>query len=267
MKKLLLIFAFVFPVYTMQAIPIEMGATLLLGSRMNYGADYVSINAPRGIVGLNNDVDGASLSPFSRPVGISTEAQLRAILSNFFYTAIGVEYTSGIKASGKYLLTNPISGALYQVTGQNVPVNGSVSLSHFSIPIQGGVVITYWRELRMYAGLGLSYNFTSQLITQTSANTDLVDFSAKSEIAPSFIAWHFNLMGEYLVIGSPEDDYRLTLNVLLQRTWGSSGSVNDAAIETNLPTGLPLAPRDVSEVNLSGYRMSLGLTYYFLRSN
>lgn len=251
---------------TLHALPFEMGGSLFLGTRMDYGNNFATLNAPYGILSMNNAKDGADLSPISREWGISTEGQLRAIIARYYYVATGFEYVSGIKTGGKYLLRNQFSQSAFVSGTSHLPTNVTIQLSHLSIPIQAGLVVTFWKQLRLYSGLGFSWNKATQSITQNTDDKNTLDFSISSKLNPSFFAWHYNLMGEYLLIGSPEDINRLTINVSLQQTWGVSDVVNDSNIETNLPASLPLAANDTGSVDISGFRFSAGFTYYFIRS-
>lgn len=253
----------------------EMGVGFMLGFQPYYGQNYESANAPLGIKGLNSSTTSVPGTKFSDIYGISAELQLKYILFRKFYFGLGGVYSIGAKSSAKFPLRNPATQDIYTNgatpgVGSEVPVNASITLKHYGIPLNLGLVMNFWDELRVYMGPGISYMWAEQVFTMDTADLTIMDFASKSSLKSSFLVYHANLNAEYVLVGSPEDSNRLSLMAGFQIFQGNSGSVGDSSVETNLPSGavanpFPLKARDAGSIQLSGYKFFIGVSYYFLK--
>ncbi len=258
------------------ALRSDLGVSFQLGPQFNYGNGYVSLNNPGGLKDLNMIAGDIKSKSLAETVGITTELMVRYTILDRYFFMLGGSYTAGVRTQGQYPLRSPFTGELLEASGgsfvgsglgEYIPINGYFQQSHYGVPLHFGLVINFWNELRVILGPGVGFYWAKMISSQASMDTDLLPLTVKSEFSSFIIAYHMNLIVEYLVIGSPEDRTRLGLLAGIQYTHGQSSSLTDKQKGDDIPGGTPVAPPpeaiDSAKINLSGYRAFFGVTYYF----
>ncbi|RME91955.1 MAG: hypothetical protein D6767_04170 [Candidatus Hydrogenedentota bacterium] len=246
----------------------ELAGSFFIGYHLRYGGQYITANNPNGIYALNSSTNSVLGKDISEPGGVTLETQIRYALFHRFFIATGFLYTAGLKKSGRFPLRDPTDNSVYLSGGTTeVPTNGSIKLTHMSIPFTLGLQIPYWDKLRFFVGIGGAYNITQMDVSFSTADNTIEDFTANTTVKPKFFTIHGLLMGEYLILGAPTDKLRIALNMGIMIQDGKSKMTSDGSSGDNIPStaGFPLKEKAPGVVDLSGYRFFFGATLYFLR--
>jgi len=260
-----LILIFIFCVFTQSMYSqYLLGTSFLIGSHFRYGGSFKSLNQPKGIWALNSTTPSVPGKNFAESKGVTAELLVKFVYFNRLFISTGLAYTAGNKVTGQFPLRNPSDNSLYLLNGTDeVATTGSAKLTHYGVPTSAGLVMTYWNDLRIFLGLGISYVSANQTTSQASVNTDQIDFNLKFTAKSRFLTYNAVMMGEYVVIGTTEETTKLAINAGFKVFQGQSPSIVDSEEETNLLL-VPLLAKDAGKVDLSGYAVFFGVTYYFL---
>lgn len=243
----------------------EVGVAMNLKTAFDYGGDYRSLNFPYGIWAINGSSSQIQGSDFSEPLGVGADFKARYIYQNKFFVSLGFSYITSMSSSARFALRDPQTLNVITSGSDEIPTDGEIALTHSEIPLHGGLVITFWNDLRMYAGMGISYAQATRSVKLSSADITKLDFTVTSDFKGEALVYSGMIMGEYIMVGSAEDSTKIAMNVGVEITRGMTGAIVDSTEETTLPTGFAYMAKDAGKIDLSGYTFFAGATYYFLR--
>ncbi|TAL39266.1 MAG: hypothetical protein EPN93_02095 [Spirochaetes bacterium] len=251
MKKLLLTSLILICASPLTAATMNYAAGFYVGFMPSYGGNlesstqYDPFDSRNGIDGMNKEMSGHDTTEIKRLLGLSGGIEFKAIIFDYFLMRLAGNYTMSIYGgAGKTVFLT--GGA-----GTETDVTASYSMWSYDIPLTVGLIIPFWKDVKISFSCGLAFAYGAY---------DNQFKVASGDRKGSFTGWALPLVilvqGEYFL------GEKIALNTSLAYYKGATETIRDS--KRSDTTGLGGAGAvDFAKIDFTGYRFSIGLSYYF----
>jgi hypothetical protein len=203
------------------------------GNLDSYNQHYFGSNS--GIDGMNRSMDGYSTSNIDRLTGVFAGFDVKAIFLDYYLVRIGANYGMSI-IGGK--------GRTVYNDGADHSLKCEYSLTQYDFPVTIGLSIPFWKDSRISVSCGTAF---ARATYENKFESDTLDLKG------NFTGWAFPLVvliqGDLFI--APEVALTSAISYYKGRTKViKDSSDNDGNV-------------DFASIDFTGYRYSLGVSYYF----
>ncbi len=250
MKKIsLLLFLFLFGAAPLAAGTANYSMGFSAGIMPSYGGNLYSttqaivFDSNTGVDGINKSLSGFNTKEVQRLFGISCGVDFKAVFFDYFLLRVGGNYSMSVYGGeGK---------GMFDDAGTETVLKCGYSMTSYDVPLTLGLVIPFWKDVKISFSCGLAYAYGQYKN----------DFEwAAGERKGSFSGWALPLVlmleGEYFI------GEKFALKTTLAYYKGATETIKDGTSSDT--TGLAGAGAvDFAKIDFTGYRFSLGISYYF----
>jgi hypothetical protein len=214
-----------------------------MGGNLSSSTQEIYFDSNSGIYSINKSMDGTDTSNIDRLTGAFAGFDIRAIFLDYYLLRIGANYGMNVLGGKGKTIIN--AGANY--------LKCEYSLKQFDIPVTLGLSIPFWKDSRISVSCGTAFAWASYE-NKFESDSVAAPFSATQDtIKGKFTGWAFPLVvliqGDLFVM--PDVSLTSTISYYKGRTKvikDSKDSDGDV---------------DFASIDFTGYRFSLGVSYYF----
>ena len=207
-----------------------------LGGDLHTAQYYSEFQSHNGIDGMNRSMEGYDTGRIDRILGVTCGMLFKTIFYDYYQVRIAMNYTWGyFGGSGK---------TVFDDGGTTRLLDCEYSFWEADIPVTFGISIPFWKDIRIAFSCGLAYAYADYSYRFES--------STGQQWKGSFAGWGLPLV---IIL---EGEYFVTENVA-----ASTSLVYYKGSTKVLKDGSDAGGTDFARIDFSGYRYSLGVTYYF----
>jgi hypothetical protein len=223
----------------------SFGFTPSFGGNLHSSTQESAFQSRNGLDGMNRELSGHDTTEIKRLFGVSGGLEFKAILFDYFLMRLGGNYTMSIYGGSGKTVFLPNGAA------PETDVTCSYCMWSYDIPLTVGLIIPFWKDVKLSFSCGLAFAYGGY-DNQFKGST----FDMKG----SFTGWALPLVilvqGEYFL------GERLALNTSLAYYKGATETIRDGK-RTDTMGALTAGEVDFARIDFTGYRFSIGLSYYF----
>ncbi len=216
----------------------SMGGNLASNTQETY------FNSNSGIDGINKSADGISTSNIERLTGVFAGLDVKAVFLDYYLLRVGANYGMSVYGGKGKTIYND---------GTDHSLKCEYSLKQYDFPVTLGLSIPFWKDSRISVSCGTAFAWASYE-NKFESDSAAAPFSATQDtIKGKFTGWAFPLVvliqGDIFVM--PDVSLTSTISYYKGRTKvikDSKDSDGDV---------------DFASIDFTGYRFSLGVSYYF----
>lgn len=216
----------------------SMGGNLQSYNQENY------FGSSSGIDGINRSMDGYSTSNIERLTGVFAGLDVKAIFFDYYMLRVGANY--GMSMTGGKGKTVYYNGAYYNLKCE-------YSLKQYDFPVTLGLSIPFWKDSRISVSCGTAFARATYENKFESDSTSAPFSLTQNTIKGKFTGWAFPLVvliqGDFFIM--PEVSLISTISYYRGRTKVIKDSSDK---DGNV---------DYASIDFTGYRFSLGVSYFF----
>lgn len=225
-----------------------------MGGSLDSYVQQEYLNSSNGIDGMNMKRSGETTSSIDHIVGAVAGIEFKAILFDYYLIRTAFNYSMGVSGGKGSTFYTPDNTNYYKMICE-------YTVFMYDIPLTVGILIPFWKDMKISLSCGVAYAYASY------EN----EFSS-SETTPAFKRkGNFKGRGLPLVIVA-EAEYFITEKIsiisVLSYYNGSTNLIKDSrdsdtdGLDVD-SDGQPDGVVDYATIDFTGYRFSLGFSFYF----
>jgi hypothetical protein len=225
------------------------GITPSMGGNLHSWAQEEYFNTKTGVDGIGKTMDGFRSDNIRRLLGVSNGLEFKAIFFDYFFTRLGANFVIS-SWGGK-------GDTVFDDGGTPRALKCTYTMMECDLPLTVGLSLPFWKDIK------ISFSFGAAFAYAWYRNTFEGPGFKKEGV---FSGYAFPLVilveSEYFITE------KISISASLAYYHGATGTIRDGQTDDNDPLGTldaagTVSAVDQASIDLSGYRFSFGVSYYF----
>lgn len=214
-----------------------------MGGNLDSYTQQTYFNTNSGVDGINKSMSGYNTSNIDRLTGAFGGVEIKAIFYDYYLLRVGANYGMSVMG-GK--------GKTVYNDGTTHSLKCEYTFREYDFPVTIGLSVPIWKDSRISLSCGTAFA-SAKYENKFESDSLAAPFAAQRKIKGSFSGWALPLVviiqGDYFV--SPE----VALTSTISYYKGATKVIKDSSDDDGNV--------DFASIDFTGYRFSLGVSYYF----